>query len=33
VEYLGQAENEFKDEKEVVANLKKRLEWANGIKD
>lgn len=33
VEYLGQAENEFMDEKVVVGNLKKRLELANNIKE
>jgi small GTP-binding protein len=33
VEYLAEAENEYKDEKLVVNNLKKRLEWANGIKE
>jgi small GTP-binding protein len=33
VEYLGQAENEFMDEKVVVGNLKKRLELANNIEE
>jgi small GTP-binding protein len=31
VEYLAEAENEFKDEKTVVANLKRRLKWADSI--
>lgn len=33
IEYLAEAENEYKDEKVVVENLKKRMEWANGIKE
>jgi small GTP-binding protein len=33
IEYLAEAENEYKDEKAVVENLKKRLEWANNIKE
>ena len=33
VEYLAEAENEYKDEKVVVENLKKRMEWANGINE
>ncbi len=31
VEYLAEAENEFKDEKTVVANMKRRLKWADSI--
>jgi small GTP-binding protein len=33
IEYLAEAENEFKDEKRVMSNLNKRLEWANSVKD
>jgi small GTP-binding protein len=33
VEYLAEAECEFIDEDIVIANLKKRLEWANMIKE
>ncbi|UCE37636.1 MAG: GTP-binding protein [Thermoplasmata archaeon] len=31
VEYLAEAENEFKDEKEVIDNMERRLQWAQGI--
>ena len=31
VEFLGEAENEYLDEKIVKNNLKKRMEWARGI--
>jgi small GTP-binding protein len=31
VEYLAEAENEFKDDKEVIENMDRRLEWANSI--
>jgi small GTP-binding protein len=31
VEYLAEAENEFKDEKTVMANLDRRLDWARSI--
>jgi hypothetical protein len=33
VEYLAEAENEFKEEKEVLSNLEKRLDWARKIND
>lgn len=33
VEYLAEAENEFKDEKTVFSNLERRMKWARGIKD
>jgi small GTP-binding protein len=31
VEYLAEAENEFKDEKEVIGNMERRLDWARSI--
>jgi len=33
VEYIAEAENEFKDEKTVVTNLKRRIKLANGVKE
>ncbi|UCH89728.1 MAG: GTP-binding protein, partial [Thermoplasmata archaeon] len=33
VEYLAEAENEFKDNKIVISNLKRRMEWAEGVKE
>lgn len=33
VEYLGETENEFKEERVVVSNLKRRMNWTNNIKD
>jgi small GTP-binding protein len=32
VEYLAEAENEFKDEETVISNFNRRREWANNIK-
>lgn len=33
VEYLGQAENEFLDEKTVLDNLERRMDWARAVKE
>ncbi len=33
VEFLAEAENEFKDDKTIAEGFKKRLEWALSIKD
>jgi len=33
VEYLAEAENEFKDEKTVLSNLQRRIKWARGVKE
>ncbi|UCH88447.1 MAG: GTP-binding protein [Thermoplasmata archaeon] len=33
VEYLAEAECEFKDEKTVLANLERRIDWARGIRE
>jgi len=33
VEYLAEAENEFKDEAEVLSNLERRLNWVQQLKD
>jgi small GTP-binding protein len=33
IEYLAEAENEFKDEKTVMSNLKKRTRWAESVED
>jgi small GTP-binding protein len=33
VEYLAEAESEFKDREVVITNLKRRREWAEGIKE
>jgi len=33
VEYLAEAESEFKDEKTIRDNLERRLEWANNVKE
>jgi hypothetical protein len=33
VEYLAEAENEFKDEKTVLDNREKRIDWARNVRD
>jgi small GTP-binding protein len=33
VEYLAEAENEFKDEETVLSNLERRMKWARNMKD
>ncbi len=33
VEYLAEAENEFKDEETVLANLERRQKWAYEIRE
>ncbi|MEE9151064.1 MAG: Rab family GTPase [Thermoplasmata archaeon] len=33
VEYLAEAESEYKDEKTVIGNKKRRLDWVKGVRD
>ena len=33
VEYLAEAESEFKDEEDLLANLERRLSWAHRVKE